>query len=88
MPDWTAFLGAGRHSACHTVEFVADPANRPAKELFLTLLAVGMQHFLIWANEKLELMAFQTFVLLLKQSTVHILWGSEGAYGVVAVKIL
>lgn len=88
MTDRAAFLGAGRHSAGHTIELVADPANRPAKKLFLALLAVGLQHLLIWSNEKLKLMAFQTFILLLQHSTVHIFWGHEAAYHVMAVEIL
>lgn len=69
----TPLLRARRHSAADTVELLTNSAIRSTQFLFFTLATYRGDHLLVGANEKLQLMTFQTSILPLQTLLLHLL---------------
>ncbi len=62
----TPLLRARWHSAADTVELFTTTAIRSTQLLFFTLATYRRDHLLVGANEKLQLMTFQTSIFILQ----------------------
>jgi hypothetical protein len=87
VADGTPFLGAGRHSAVHAVELIADAADRTAQLDLLATHTAGFQHRLVGPQVELQLVPLQAPVLCLQPAAVDFLGGDKGAEGVVQVEV-
>lgn len=86
MAEGTALLGTGRDPAAHTVEFLADAAVGPAELHCVAVGALRMQHFLVSADEKLELVSLPALVVQLELLLVQLLRRHEVALLVMHLK--
>ena len=63
VSEGAALFGAGGEAAVDAVEAGADAADWAAEQFLVADCALGLQHFFVGTDEKLELVALGAFVI-------------------------